>query len=240
LNDVKDKIKKGTSKQLADEINAILLVPVFDRPASEWEMYTHALDRDTLLRKQGKYSRLDLQLMQMIDDAKKVLYDKNIKVEEKVLMNGFSASGNFVNRFTALHPHIVKAVAAGGVNCMPILPVENYMNEQLIYPIGIADLQNIIGETFNYEKYKSIPQFIYMGSIDDNDTLPYDDAFSDFERELIIRTLGEEMHLRWEKSIKIYEDKKINAILKMYTGIGHTIDSDVFSDLKDFFLENMH
>lgn len=49
----------------------------------------------------------------MIGDAKKRLSDK-------VLLNEFSASGNFVNRFTALYPNCVQSV----VNHMPIFPIE--------------------------------------------------------------------------------------------------------------------
>jgi len=39
--------------------------------------------------------------------------------------------------------------------------------------------------------------------LDDNDTLPYDDAFDSDERELIINFLGTDMHERWEKSKNI-------------------------------------
>src|SRR5512139_2521440 len=35
-------------RTVADELGVVLLVPAFIRPAEAWQIYTHALDRDTL------------------------------------------------------------------------------------------------------------------------------------------------------------------------------------------------
>jgi hypothetical protein len=42
-----------------------LLVPVFPRPASMEDTYTHSLDRDTMLIREGPLKRLDQQLIAM-------------------------------------------------------------------------------------------------------------------------------------------------------------------------------
>ncbi|WP_083258974.1 hypothetical protein [Cellulosilyticum sp. I15G10I2] len=233
--DVIEKIKGGLSVQIAKELKIPLLVPVFDRPKSKWEMYTHALDRDSLMNKEGDLGRIDLQLIGMLDNTKKLLKKRGIKIWDEVLMTGFSASGNFVNRFAAIHPKRVKGVAAGGVNCMPILPIENLMEYQLIYPIGIYDLKEITGVEFDLTAYSDVAQYIYMGSEDENDTLPYDDAFSDEERKLILNVLGGDMHERWEISKGIYEEVEVPAELVMYEGIGHTINEEILNDIVMFF-----
>ncbi len=37
-----------------------LLVPVFPRPETEWQIYTHSLDRDVMLQKNNSLERIDL------------------------------------------------------------------------------------------------------------------------------------------------------------------------------------
>ena len=76
-------------------------------------------------------------------------------------MCGFSASGTFVNRFAALYPGIVQAVAAGGVNCMPIIPAEEYEGKQFIYPIGLSDIKGIPDIEFDFSEY-TLKFFCYM------------------------------------------------------------------------------
>ena len=76
-------------------------------------------------------------------------------------MNGFSASGNFVNRFAILHPDRVRTVAAGGVNSMPILPLKELQGAKLILRVGISDISNFPEINFNIEEYKGVAQYIY-------------------------------------------------------------------------------
>lgn len=233
-------IKYGACHKIAQKLKVPLLVPVFDRPESNWRMYTHSLDRDTLMNNEGDLARIDLQLIHMINDLKEKLKDENIIVNDKVFMSGFSASGSFVNRFTALHPEIIRAVATGGINCMPITPESECNDKKLIYPIGIYDIKDIADIEFNIDEYRKVSQYIYMGSLDDNDTLPYDDAFSEEERELIIDFLGSDMHERWEKSKDIYQQLSIPAEMVMYDGIGHEINDKIINDIVQYFKYNAY
>ncbi len=77
--------------------------------------------------------------------------------------------------------------------------MKNIKGNELIYPVGISDIKQIAGLDFNPSAFASVPQYYYMGADDENDTLPFDDAFSPLERELIIQVLGEDMSVRWEK-----------------------------------------
>lgn len=119
---------------LADELGVVLLVPAFPRPATDWKVYTHALDRDVLTTSRADLERLDLQLLSMVDRARAVLAERGIRTEEKFLIQGFSASGMFANRFTALHPNRVMAAAAGAPGGWPIAPVDSVAGEALPYP----------------------------------------------------------------------------------------------------------
>ncbi|MBV6483912.1 MAG: hypothetical protein KFKLKKLM_00376 [Flavobacteriales bacterium] len=77
--------KSSVGNNIATELKIPILVPVFSRPASKPLTYTHALDRDVILEKSTELKRLDLQLLEMINDAKKVLKPLNIEVADKVL-----------------------------------------------------------------------------------------------------------------------------------------------------------
>jgi hypothetical protein len=79
-------------------MDVAILVPAFPRPAGQSDIYTQALDRDSLQTDIPELSRLDLQLEGMIDDATARLSERGWKVDRKILMWGFSASGMFVNR----------------------------------------------------------------------------------------------------------------------------------------------
>ena len=179
-----------------------LLVPVFPRPESEWKIYTHALDRDAILQKDNPLERLDLQLIRMMEDARDTLQKLGYPTAERVLMTGFSASGTFVNRFSLIHPDRVFALAAGGLNGLLMLPVKEIKGQQLDYPLGINDFTELFSSTFDSATFKKIPQFLFMGRLDDNDAVLFDDGYGPDERETVFRTTGEKMQPdRWNDSL---------------------------------------
>lgn len=229
-------IRYGQSNRIANALGIPLLVPCFDRSASLPNMYTHALDRETLLYKEGTLARIDLQLLAMVEDARSVLANRDIQIPDKFLMNGFSASGSFVNRFTALYPEKVAAIAAGGVNGMTILPLSSLQGYKLDYHVGIADIKQIADIDFDLPEFVAVPQYYYMGAEDDNDALPYDDAYDHIQREIIIGILGEDMFVRWENCKKIYESQGINAEFHIYPGIGHEQPLALDGDIISFFM----
>ena len=227
------------TRPLAERLRTPLLVPVFPRPQQEWRIYTHALDRDSLLVRDGPLARIDIQLLAMIEHARAVLVDHGISTKPKVFMNGFSASGNFVNRFAALHPEAVRAVAAGGVNGLPIFSLETYQDVELPYPIGVADLRQLSGLAFDSEAYGQVSQYIYMGYLDRNDTFPFGDAWNDTERGLIAKLFGKQMMPdRWERSQKILAEMRIPAQTVTYNGVAHRVLPEMWDDVVSFFQAN--
>lgn len=151
--------------KLAEELGVPLLVPVFPRPENHEELYTHALDRAAILTSISELNRLDLQLIAMIEDSKRILSKKGINLDEKILISGFSASGDFADRFTFLHPKMVKAASIGGSDNM--VPCKSLNGENLPYPIGIYDYEEITGKKFDIHDLSDVYRFIYKGSEDE-------------------------------------------------------------------------
>ena len=220
---------------VSDALNYPLLIPVFPRPETNWEIYTHALDRDAVVQKNNPLERIDLQLLSMVDHAKSVLKDMGAKPHEKIIMTGFSASGTFVNRFTAIHPNKVQVMAAGGLNGMLFLPADSLQGEALNYPIGTNDFQELFNKPFDSLAFRATPQFLFMGKQDDNDAVPYADAYNQDERELVHKVLGKNMQLqRWPGCVKIYRNNRINGLFKTYETIGHWHNDSTRKEILEF------
>ncbi len=225
-----------TGNYVARELNCPLLVPVFPRSKSTWKIYTHAFDRD-LARQQGnELERLDLQLLAMTKDARQALAAEGYRLREQFLMTGFSASGTFVNRFTAVHPEKVMAAAAGGLNGLLILPVDKLENQPLNFPLGVNDFPALFRKEFDSVAFKNTPQFLFMGELDDNDAIPYEDGYDVDERELVYKLLGREMQpARWNNCKKVYMQKGVNASIVTFSEIGHEQPESVKEEIVLFF-----
>lgn len=226
----------SVGNNISTELHIPLLVPIFPRPASKPLTYTHALDRDVMLEKANDLQRPDLQLLEMIKDAKTVLASLHIEVEEKFFMSGFSASATFTNRFSLLHPDKIQALAIGGFNGKLMLPQTKINGVALNYPLGTNDFEKLFHQKFDLDTYKTIPQFIYMGALDDNDAVQYDDAYNKTERNIINKNIGATVQPRYKACEKIYTETNINATFKTFENVGHFTTSNVNLEVILFFL----
>jgi len=241
-------VKNSYANKMARRLGVPLLVPTFPRPRPKthsWA-YTHALDIDTLELLTGKLKRIDLQLTAMIKYAQELLRTNGFAVNDRIFIHGFSASAKFCNRYSYLHPEMVKAAAAGGVNGLPTLPVREWNGYELPFPIGIAGIEKFTGKPFDEKAFMQVAHFIYMGSSDRNDTLhpreatgPFE-AWRDEEADIIRKALAAKKMMpdRWEVSRKIYQQQKLHAQLVTYNGVGHSIQSQMLDDVIDFFKAN--
>lgn len=229
----------SVGNNIATMLKIPLLVPIFPRPSSQELIYTHALDRDVILNDSQELKRLDLQLLEMIKDAKNILSSHNIKVDDKIFMNGFSASATFTNRFAFIHPEKIKALSIGGFNGELMLPQKEINQMKFNYPLGINDFHTLFNKNFEINQFKSIPQFIYMGKLDDNDAVQFDDAYSDVERNLINRNLGIDVQNRYLKCQEIYKKFNINAIFITYENVGHWTTSEMNLEVIKFFFNQL-
>lgn len=236
----RDLAEHAIGAYLAKELQLPLLVPVFPRPESGWERYTHQLDRDTILVAEDPLRRLDLQLLAMIDDARERLAADGVTVPREVLLTGFSASGTFVNRLTAIHPERVLAAATGGLNGILILPLEQLAGTALPYPLGVADFAAVTGHGFDVERWRAVPQFIYMGALDDNDAVQFDDGYTSAEKAIVDAVIGARMQPdRWEHCQAIYREAGAAATFRTFSGVGHFTDDKVNGEIADFFRRHL-
>ena len=219
--------ESSLGRDIVDALGGPLVIPVFPRPAEEpvdWSPYIHALDRETMQIDGGPLERVDLQLLAMVEDAKTRLDDHGYPVlDEGIILTGFSASGNFVERFVTLHPDKVHSASAGGLNGMVTLPIEELQGQTLEYHIGIANLEELTGEAFDRETYRDVPQFLYLGEIDTNDTIPFNDAWTGDFDQVALEVYGQHMQdERFPLCRAVHESEGTSAIFRMYEDTGHS------------------
>lgn len=231
--DVKRKIKQNA--QIADRLGVALLTPVFPRPQTDWRIYTHALDRDSMLTAKNELARFDLQLLAMIDDARARFANEKLTFDKRVIMLGFSASGMFTNRFTFMHPKRVKAAAVGSPGGWAIAPVASFKGKSLRYPIGAHDFRSISGKKFDRENLRKVPLFMFLGGEDDNDSVIFRDSYEKEDEELIFALFGKTPVERWEDAKELYRGSKLNAEFRLYPKVKHEVTKEMMEDILAFF-----
>jgi len=222
----------------ASKLETILLVPAFPRPEKyQGEIYTHALDRGAITTDVPELRRIDLQLIAMINDARKKLLFRGIETEEKVFMLGFSASGMFVNRFTILHPESVQAASIGSPGGWPTVPTGKIQGKDVNYPYGVNDIERLTGEEFNIEAFRLLPLFFFMGDEDTNECVPPPGIRTE-EQRFIFQEIGGDPIERWPVAQETYDLVGCNSQFVLYPGVGHIITNEMLEDIQSFFLRN--
>jgi len=178
--------------------------------------------------------RVDNQLVKMIKDAQERLKKSDINIDDKVIMEGFSASSQFVNHFALLHPEILKLIICGGYNGALTLPEREINGEKLIFPVGIGDVPEITDEKI--EEFKNIKQFYHMKSGDLRD--PYDcikDTFTPKNESIISQNELKQMytyigkypnHDRMDNIQRMYINMKVNAEFATFYSDIEDLDSE--------------
>lgn len=236
----KDSIGSGMLRMMAEDIGAVTVMPAFPRPSLAGEFYTHTLDRDSFFvtdeiieqAKVGDFTRLDLQLKAMIEDAVIQFKGNGFNVSSKPIMVGFSASSGFANRYAMIHPESVKAVA---VQHHTMMPIAEYNGNTLNFPSGVADLKEVTGVSFNEKAYKALPQFWFRGSDDYNDPTYFHDGWGN-EGSAYRRIFGEDITVRKDKQVTMLKDMGFtNILFEEYEGIGHWYTEDMNADFVKWY-----
>lgn len=266
--------EEGRPRAIAERLSVPLLVPVFPRFREEpepWYVYVQVIDPDTFIMEDSPLERVDTQLLEMVDDATSRLETAGHTIASKIHIDGFSASGTFSNRFTILYPERVNAASHGGTTAktlpkteidddIPVVgdPQWNEMSypvgtdeEELPYPIGVANLEELTGTTFNEEAWLNTPQYIYIGNEDrpepgsrghrsfsnlyDEEALQvHPDDRSYGMPDLIDDIYGvQNIDERFEVSRAVYENVGAAATFRVYEGYGHT-PRPAIDDLVEF------
>lgn len=195
------------------------------------------------------YYRIDLQIINTINNAKNVIKEKTGKnVANKIFLNGYSSSGVFAQRFALIHPEIVGRTLIGGASGSIPLPTIDFE-----YPLGIKDFKQLFGTDFNEDEYRKIQFAYYVGEletkdpaceydvngnpiqrnqegkvINNNQIIPpmhdmsYHPRSIDVQRGKYQRQiLGEDLSQRYKNCIEYYEKNGYNITSKIYRGADH-------------------
>lgn len=225
IKDACSYLEWGPIEGLINKLGFPYLMPLFPRYPG---FYTNSLSRSTLLSGEESIRRLDLQLIKMVENAKTVLKEMGINLEDKFILNGTSASGAFSNRFAVMHPELLKCVISGGQS-YAIMPLKEYNGFKLTYPIGIYDLKEITGIDFKSEEYFALPQFIYEGDQDDaNDTTKSVECMSSEQASVLYSLFGDlPKSVRLKNQIKLFQELGYDNIdMRVYEGFGHKLQVD--------------
>ena len=232
------KIAEKKDAPLAEALGTPLLVPAFPVPlkynpggTGSIVMNTQALDRSTLLTNDNDLKRLDLQLITMIDDAIQRLSQRGINLQNKVLIDGFSSSGAFANRFIILHPDRIQAATVGPCMGWPVAPLAEWEGTTLNYPMGVADLNQIVGNNFDIQTFKSVPLYFYLGDQDP-------DQMGGEEQQLMFQ-YGSTAAARFPEAEKIYKSVGCTCQFVLYPGVAHEVSSDELEDIITFFSNHL-
>jgi predicted esterase len=219
-------------RRYASRLQTAILVPTFPRPRARADLYTHALDRDTLLVDRGELRRLDLQLEAMIVAAHAFT---GAREGAKVLMFGFSAGAMFANRFTLLHPTRVLAAAIGSPGGWPMAPQETWRSERLRYPLGSADLAALVGRPLDQDALKRVRFLFFLGAKDENDSLTFRDGYDAEDEALAMRLFGNSPVERWPVAEAMYRAAGMNAAFTLHPAVGHDLTDAMDEDVLSFF-----
>lgn len=139
LNTREGEYTNNRASVFAEAVNNGMLYTTIDNvpmlaiyvPNEENEPYYQQLSRECFTDENRKYKRIDLQVKDTIIGAQKKLEGlTGKKVSDKIVLNGYSTSGIFAQRFALLHYEMIhKAIIGGAIGTIPI------PTEDLDYPL---------------------------------------------------------------------------------------------------------
>lgn len=150
-------------------IKSPILIPILPTEGIDGRPYFQQLSHECFGENLPKEkTRIDLQLLNVLQDAKQRIFQlTDKKLDEKIFMHGYSASGVFAQRFALIHPEVVGAVCVGGAIGSIPMPLTEENGIPLDYPVGVNNYAEIFGKEFNFEAYKKINFRYYVAEKED-------------------------------------------------------------------------
>ena len=147
--------------KLTSEKPSPIIIPLI--PSYREDPYYQQLSSECFdLPETDRNYRIDEQVVQLIENAKNILSSEfGIQMNDKIFLNGYSASGVFAQRFALLHPEIVGYACIGGASGSIPLPTD-----ELDYPLGIRNYEQITGKKFDLQSYSNIKFRYYVGELE--------------------------------------------------------------------------
>lgn len=255
IADARDGLTHGsTVRAIAEELEIPAMIATL--PESTSDRRFEGLDREALrICEPPSYERLDLQLFSMVDDAKRRLADRPYEIADEIHLDGFSSNGRLCDRLSILHPERINAVSNGGTG-VNIIPKSEYDGDipvrtepettTLGYPVGTAGVPELVGEEFDRQAWLDVAIYRYIGAEDQGDPdrsdlgndyrhAPSFDEYSEKRQQLLYDVFGwKQVDERFETSRRILEAVGANATFRTYDGVGHTVSSDMLTDVVEF------
>lgn len=243
ISDSSEKLEEAVRVQLrrnyseygiADGVGVPLLMPLVLQGTNG--QHTHQLNRAVLKIKDGPLTRLDLQVLAMLEDARQQLQAKGIRTHKKFLVAGFSSAGVFAWNWTMLHPQRVLAAVVGGTQNV-MLPLREWKNNELIYPVGVADFEAFTGKPFQLSAWRKVPVLLLNGGEDYNDPRPYNSVYGDEERIVFNQLYGVgNIQHTWKQEQQFLTGLAPNVQFHTYPHMGHEA---VWQDEIDFLKQHI-
>jgi hypothetical protein len=105
--------------------------------------------------------------------------------------------------------------------------------------VSIADLGSLTNIPFDSMTYHAVPQLIYMGSADTNDSLDYLGGWDERDAQLVDKLFGEDPVSRWDESESIYQEAGANVQFLLVDGVAHG-RRELQQDSTEFFKKVLH
>jgi pimeloyl-ACP methyl ester carboxylesterase len=225
----------------------VLLAPVIPRRESP-HVYPVAFDLVSFRETDQFYSRADIKVNQMIDELIGLLKADGYQVSDRVMIEGFSSGGMFAQRYALLHSERVKAISAGHCGGNFTLPLDEYEGQPLRWPVGVNNINELAGLSFNRKDYMRIAQHIYIGDLDTgegNTTIVYNRLHPDWgpgyhwesidQMEFLHSTFGNTDPVRLGNQVRLLQEFGYNQIeFRLYGGTPHQLTPAMMNDLMTF------
>ena len=231
----------GFPHGLARKLQCPVIMPLFPRPEDKennTNIFTHALTSRAMSVSGSSafrlVERIDLQLIACFKDIKNRFLGGGIRLYDKLIVKGFSAGGVFAHRFTLLHPQQVLAAVGGGNMHAFTLPLRTYQGETLLWPNGMGNTDRY--GRFDFDSYREVRQLFYMGDMDFSDPVPYEDSYTEEERQQVYRLFGKVgMPDRWNKYQELVRALGLeNITCRTLHGLGHMPGREIREYIESF------
>eukprot|EP01006_Ploeotia_vitrea_P002219 TRINITY_DN10678_c0_g1_i1.p1 TRINITY_DN10678_c0_g1~~TRINITY_DN10678_c0_g1_i1.p1 ORF type:complete len:486 (+),score=32.56 TRINITY_DN10678_c0_g1_i1:62-1459(+) len=222
------------------QLHSPLLLPAFD--GTEKLPWSHYLYGNTLSTNITEYTRLDKQLVAMVESSKTYIKEKlDVECHSKFMMLGTSDSGQFTSRMLVLHPDKLLAVAIGFPGTVLTVPAKEYRGNALPFPFGLDGLSTLLDgdfKEFSMEVFNTVPLFAFVGEQEEDDLVW---SFPVAARKAARALLGERMvdaTARWETLAELFHGVGYNnSHFAVYKSTPHVWSAMQWKDIVNFFLK---
>jgi pimeloyl-ACP methyl ester carboxylesterase len=231
--------------------NFVLLAPAIPRRKDPY-VYPVAFDLNNFHESDNFYTRADLKVLRMIDALIDELALDGYNVSKRVMIEGFSSGGMFAQRFALLHPERVQAIAGGHCGGNFTLPLSEYEGVTLNWPVGINNLEELTGITFDPDSYMAVSQFIFIGALDTGEggttivwhwlhpTWGTNEHWESVDQmEFLLTNFGETDPVRLQNQVGYLNTiGYTNIEFRLYPGVGHELTRSMVDDLMGFLTDH--